>query len=189
MSRIDDRQWYVVYSKPQKEDYAKFQLRSKHLEVFFPRLLLPESSKRRKRIVPLFPNYLFVRLDIVSDEYHYAIWSPGVSRIISFNGSPASIDESVVRFLMSQADQDGIIAGRSNLKSGQEVRVTGGPFDGLLGIIQEPPNAKGRVKILLKLLNRDTHVDVPIHCLNGGWVASGSAAKSNAGTQRTDLIR
>jgi transcriptional antiterminator RfaH len=172
MSQSEERQWYVVYSKPQKEEYAKFHLCAKGLEVFFPQLLLPESAKRGKRVVPLFPNYLFVYLHLCSEEYSYAAWSPGVSRLISFNGSPVSIDAKVVNFLMMQANKEGIVVARSNLKIGEEVRITGGPFDGLLGIIQEPPNAKGRVKILLRLLNRPTKVDVPVQFVKTGWVAA-----------------
>jgi transcriptional antiterminator RfaH len=181
-------QWYVVYSKPQKESYATLHLRAKGLEVLFPRLQLPESSKKRQRVVPLFPNYLFVRLRIFSDEYHYAIWSPGVKRIISYNGVPAPVDENIVSFLRLQSDQRGIIAARSNLKVGHEVRIKDGPFAGLLGILQQPPSATGRVKILLKILNRDTRVDVPVHCLNGGWVMARGAAEGTDEIQRNNLI-
>jgi transcriptional antiterminator RfaH len=166
------RQWYVLYSKPQKEEYARFHLSLKGLEVFFPQLLFPKSANKRKRLVPLFPNYLFVRLTLFSEEFSYAQWSPGVSRIISFNGVPASIDDAIMDFLMNRVNGDGVIEARPNLRSGQEVRITGGPFDGLIGIIQEPPNAKGRINILLSLLNRTTKVDVPIHFVEAQWVAS-----------------
>jgi transcriptional antiterminator RfaH len=165
------RQWYVLYSKPQKEEYARFHLTSKGLDVFFPQLLFPQSAKRRKRLVPLFPNYLFVRLKLFSEEFSYAKWSPGVSRLVSFNDVPASVDDSIVDFLMRQLNKDGVIEARLGLKSGQEVRITGGPFDGLVGIIQEPPNAKGRINVLLRLLNRPTKVDVPIHFIEAKWVA------------------
>jgi transcriptional antiterminator RfaH len=165
-----ERQWYVLYSKPQKEDYARFHLSAKGLEVFFPQLLFPHSAKKRKRLVPLFPNYLFVRLKLFSEEFSYAKWSPGVSRIVSFNGVPASIHDSIVHVLMSQMNGEGIIKARPNLRSGQEVRITGGPFDGLVGIIQETPNAKGRIKILLQLLNRPTKVDVPIQFIEAEWL-------------------
>ncbi|MGH7845097.1 MAG: transcription termination/antitermination protein NusG [Candidatus Binatia bacterium] len=175
-----ERHWYVVYSKPQKEEYAQFHLRAKRLTVFFPRLLLPDSAKKRRRLLPLFPNYLFVRMSVSSGEYSYALWSPGVSRIVSFNGSPSAIDDGIVNFLMNQANHEGIIEARSNLRSGQEVRITGGPFAGLIGIIQEPPSARGRVKLLLKLLNRPTKVDVPLQFVEGEWVASRPKSEARA---------
>jgi len=165
-----ERQWYTVYSKPQKEEFAQSQLRLKGLEVFLPKLLLSNNSKKRKRIVPLFPNYLFTRINIHSAEYGYTIWSPGVKRIVSFNGVPAPIDSDIVDFLMKQTNTEGLIPARSNLRVGQEVRINGGPFDGLTGIIQEPPNAKGRVRVLLTLLNRPTKAEIPVELLNSGWV-------------------
>src|SRR5688572_5590136 len=168
-----ERQWYVLYSKPQKEDYARHHLRAKGLEVFSPQLLFPKSAKKRKRLVPLFPSYLFVRLKLFSEEFSYAQWSPGVSRIVSFNSVPASIDDSVVEFLIAQTNGDGVVEARPKLRIDQEVRISSGPFGGLVGIIQEPPNAKGRIKILLQLLNGRTKVDVPIQFLEAEWVTSG----------------
>ncbi len=178
MSVAAEREWYVLYSKPQKEDYARFHLSAKGLEVFFPQLWFPQCAKKRKRLVPLFPNYLFVRLKLFSEEFSYAKWSPGVSRVVSFNGIPASVDNAIMDFLMKQVNRNGIIEARPSLKSGQEVGITGGPFDGLVGVIQEPPNARGRVKILLQLLNRPTKVDVPVQFIKASWVASGSLAEA-----------
>jgi transcriptional antiterminator RfaH len=175
---LAERQWYTVYSKPQKEEFAQWQLRLKGLEVFLPKLLLPNNGKKRKRIVPLFPSYLFTRINIHSAEYGYTIWSPGVKRIVSFNGIPAPIDSDIVDFLMKQTNTEGLIPARSNLRVGQEVRIDGGPFDGLTGIIQEPPNARGRVKILLQLLNRPTKADVPVQFIGANWVALGSLGEA-----------
>ena len=173
MSAVAEREWYVLYTKPQKEDYARFHLSAKRLDVFFPQLWFPHCAKKRKKLVPLFPNYLFVRLKLFSEEFSHAKWSPGVSRIVSFNGIPAPIDHRVVELLRAQMNREGVIEARPNLTSGQEVRIIGGPFNGLLGIIQEPPNAKGRIAILLQLLNRPTKADVPIDFVETQWVRSG----------------
>lgn len=167
MSNMNSKQWYVVYCKPQKEEFAQFHLQLKGIEVFLPMLLLPEALRRRKRILPLFPNYLFVRIRI-SEEYGYVLWSPGVKRFVSFDDVPLPLEDNIVDYLMEQANSEGIIPARSNLKVGQEVRITGGPFDGLVGIIQDPPDAKGRVRVLMKLLSRQVKIDVPVH-----FVASG----------------
>ena len=173
MSAVAEREWYVLYTKPQKEDYARFHLSAKRLDVFFPQLWFPHCAKKRKKLVPLFPNYLFVRLKLFSEEFSQAKWSPGVSRIVSFNGTPTPIDSRVVEILMQQTNRDGVIEARPNLRSGQEVRITGGPFNGLLGIIQEPPNAKGRIKILLQLLDRPTKADLPIEFIETRWTGQG----------------
>jgi transcriptional antiterminator RfaH len=175
---LNERQWYTIYTKPQKEDLAQSQLRLKGLEAFLPKLLLPNHRKKGKRIVPLFPNYLFARINIDSAEYGYATWSRGVKRIISFNGIPTPIDEDIVDFLIKQTNTEGFIPARSNLKIGHEVRINGGPFDGLTAIVEEPPNARGRVRVLLRLLNRPTKAEIPVQLLDGGWVGTNALSEA-----------
>jgi transcriptional antiterminator RfaH len=174
---VEDKQrdWYVVYSKPHKEEQAQFHLRMKGLDVFFPRLDLVRAAEKRKRIIPLFPNYLFVRLHLPA-EFHYVIWSPGVKRLVSFGEKPIPVDETVVDFLKQQTDAEGLIKARSQLRSGQEVEIRGGPFDGLIAIIQDPPDSKGRVRILLKLLSRQISVKLGVEFIKGEFVALRPAA-------------
>jgi transcription antitermination factor NusG len=57
------------------------------------------------------------------------------------------------------------------LSAGQQVEITGGPFDGFVGIIENPPNAKGRVKILLKLLSRQISVRLGVEFIRNPSVA------------------
>ncbi len=172
------RNWYVVYTKPHKEEQARFHLGLKGMECFFPRMLLPGSPGRKRKIVPLFPNYLFVRIHL-STELHHVVWSPGVKKIVSFGGQPIPLEESVVRFLHDKSDTDGIITACSTLERGQHVEISGGPFDGLLGIIQMPPDAKGRVKILLRLLNRQISVKLGVEFIRGEWVGFNSGLGSD----------
>ena len=166
-----NQQWCAVYTKPQKEEFAERNLHEKGINTFFPKLVLPRPAKRNRQIVPLFPNYLFVRLDLASDEPGFVTWCPGVKRLLTFDGTPAVIEDSMIAFLMRQAAPDGTITARSNVSVGQEIVIEGGPFDGLIGIIQEPPNAQGRAKVLLQLLRRPIKVDVPVHFIKSGWVA------------------
>jgi len=173
-----NKQWCAIYTKPQKEEYAELNLRLRGIDTFYPKLFLPRSPKRKKQVVPLFPSYLFVRFEIVSGESCSIIWCPGVKRLVSFNGVPAIVEESIMAFLMGQAGPDGIISAQCNVTIGQQISIDGGPFDGLVGIIQEPPNAKGRVKVLLQLLNRPTKVDVPVQYVKASWVLAGAPTEA-----------
>jgi len=172
-----NKQWCAVYTKPQKEEFAEYNLRLRGVETFFPKLFLPNVAKRKKQIVALFPSYLFVNVEVVSDELAAITWCPGVNRLVSFNGVPAIVERSTVTFLMDRAKADGVIHARCNLNIGEQVGIAGGPFDGLVGIIQEPPTARGRVKVLLQLLNRPTKVEVPIQFIKTSWVASELSAE------------
>ena len=94
-----------------------------------------------------------------------------MKRLVSFGDRPIPIDERVISFLKRQTDAEGVIKGRSQLRPGQEVEIRGGPFDGLIAIIQDPPDDKGRVKILLKLLSRQISVKLGVEFIKGEWVA------------------
>jgi transcription antitermination factor NusG len=168
--------WCVVYTKAQKEDLAVIGLRQRGFETFFPKLFVPRSAKRKRDIVSMFPNYVFLRLGVRTDDYSAVIWCPGIKRLVSFDGIPATIEDSIVAFLMDQAAPDGSISARCNVEIGQQISIGGGPFDGLVGIIEEPPNARGRVKVLLQLLNRETKVDVPVQFINASWVTQAQPA-------------
>ena len=159
--------WYVVYSNPHKEQQAQFHLGLKGVQTFFPRLRVPATGENKGKIVPLFRNYLFVRIDVTS-QYHLVVWTPGVRRLVSFGDEPIPIQEDVVQFLKQRADPRGVIPARSRLRRSQEVEISGGPFDGLMGIIQAPPDDKGRVKVLLKLLNRQVSVRFGVEFIKGG---------------------
>jgi hypothetical protein len=119
-----ERPWYTVYTKPQKEDYAELSLRLRGIETFFPKLCLPKSGQRKTQIVSLFPNYLFVRFQSFEDEYYSVAWCPGVKRLVSFDGVPAEVDDSIVSFLWCQMGSDGLITAYCNVKIGQQVSMS-----------------------------------------------------------------
>jgi transcription elongation factor/antiterminator RfaH len=168
------REWYVIYSKPRKEEQVQLHLGLRGIESFFPRLQLPGRSAGKRSITSLFPNYLFARLDL-SSEAHCVMWSPGVKRIVSCSDTPIPLDESVVRFLRERADAAGIIRAQSGLSTGQQVEIAGGPFNGFIGIIENPPNAQGRVRVLLKLLSRQISVKLSVEFIRDQSVAIAAA--------------
>jgi len=165
------RKWYVAFTKLRNEGAAQFHLATKGIEVFYPKLLLVGAGKVGRQIIPLFPNYIFVRIDVSSPEYYSVLWCRGVKKLVSTGEAPSVVEDHIVEFLRAQADSDGLIKATSNLKAGDDVQIVKGPFRGLAGIIQEPPDHKSRVKVLMAILSRHVQVEVPTNCISVGWVA------------------
>jgi transcriptional antiterminator RfaH len=150
--------WYVVSSKLRRERYAAEQLRQRAVDVYLPRLLLVRRGARVVR--PLFPGYLFARLVLPGDAARVA-WTPGVRRLVTFEGEAPSLPAAAIDFLRAQAGTDGVIAVRPRpLPVGRRVRVTDGPLAGLVGIIEDPPDARGRVGVLMDILRANTRVSI-----------------------------
>jgi len=143
--------WYVVYSKRHREEVVQFYLERKGLVVFFPRLLLQPFTKH-PRIVPLFPNYLFVRIHKPVD-YDIVRWSSGVVRVVDFYGQPAPLDEDVVEFLRQRVTPAGIITMNSSLTVRSNVENENGRIVRVMNDLLNPHNSRDRVGVLMQLLS------------------------------------
>ena len=150
MASLELGRWYVVYSKRHREEIVQFYLERKGLVVFFPRLLLQPFTKR-PRIVPLFPNYLFVRIH-KPDEYDIVRWSSGVIRVVDFYGHPTPLDEEVIEFLKQLVTPAGIIAMDPSLIIRNKVENENRRIAGLMNALLNPHNSRDRVGVLMQLL-------------------------------------
>jgi len=187
MGSFNKKEWFVVFSKPHREEFAQSHLRLKGLETFFPRLMLPRFTYKSKRIVPLFPNYLFVHVDLARD-YDRVRWAPGVKSFVHFGSVPAPLDDNFAEDMLKQANCDGIIPAQSDLKIGQEVQIRAGSFEGLPGVVQRTPDARGRVRLLMELLSRRIAVEIPVQLISAGWVANRDhLAGANRSANRAEL--
>jgi hypothetical protein len=65
-----------------------------------------------------------------------------------------------------------VLTARPAVSQGERYPVTGGPFEGLLGIIEDPPDGRGRVRVLMRLLNgQAVRLRLPVTHLKIDWVA------------------
>jgi len=151
--------WYVIHTKPGDEDRVRINLRNQEIEVFFPLLETYQYCNGRMvpKIKPLFPNYLFARLDL---ELHYykVKWTRGVNKILGSGNQPIPISEKVIQTIKERSGKNNLVKLEDELKDGDIVQVNSGPFKSLRGVFQKMMSSKGRVRILLNLIG----VDVPV---------------------------
>src|SRR5262245_46783533 len=100
MSSASSPRWYVLRTKPRCEGLATAALRARELEVYFPRLVVGAWARSAMgpsgATEPLFPGYLFVRLELPA-QYGTAAWTPGVRGLVGFgDGQPEPIDDRVL---------------------------------------------------------------------------------------------
>jgi transcriptional antiterminator RfaH len=155
----DVRLWYVVQTKPANEDRVKGNLLNQEIEPFLPLLGTNQYSNGKviDRIKPLFPNYLFARMDI-GLHYYKVKYTRGVSKILGNGEGPIAISEKVIITIRERMGEDNLVKLEDEFKDGDVVEVTSGPFKDLRGVFQKKMSGKGRVKILLSLIG----VDVPV---------------------------
>jgi transcriptional antiterminator RfaH len=156
-----DRDWFVVRSKPRKEEFAVQSLERRGVVAFCPRILEPVGWTNEWATVPLFPGYLFVQIELHSG-YHSVMWTPGVKGFVSFGAMPTAVQPEIVNFLQQETGDDGVILPRRQYQAGERVRIKHGPFAGLIGIIEKPCAERGRIRVLMDFLRRGTSVELPL---------------------------
>ncbi len=153
--------WYVIQTKPKKEEEAKSYLSTKGLEIFNPLMetFLSRNGKLNKEFKPLFPTYIFGKFDI-EQNYPLVRWARGVNRILGFGGNFTPLSEEVVELIKKRTDSDGILRKNYHFEPNDLVRIKSGPLKDLLGIFDRWVSDTERVRILLNLIGYQPAVEI-----------------------------
>ena len=156
------KNWYLVYSKPHKELLARDNLLQQGYEVYLPmaRIRRRRMGKGETRIEPLFPRYLFIRLNTHTDNWSPIRSTPGVSNLVKFGMYPSTVPDALIELLYDRCDEEGVedISVRE-FKSGESVRVMEGPMMGLEGVFMAKTGSD-RVMVLLDIVGKHTRVNM-----------------------------
>ncbi|MCB1752625.1 MAG: transcription/translation regulatory transformer protein RfaH [Gammaproteobacteria bacterium] len=164
------KQWYTVYTKPNRESAAEENLQRQEIRTYLP--LTSEKRRRRGKwldcTVPLFSRYLFVHMDVAVQSTAAIRSTVGVSNLVRFSGEPAAVPEGLIELLRARTDTEtGLIdIGKTQFQPGQKVIVVDGPFKDISGIFQHS-NGEHRAMILLDLLGRQNSVAIDNDLLMG----------------------
>jgi len=153
--------WYLIHTKPRQEKLAQENLERQEYICYLP--LLPTEKLHRGKLVvsaePLFPRYLFIRLDKGDSAKS---WSPirstkGVSRLVTFGSEPALVSDALIELLKSIEASPR--QPQPLFAPGERVRLTGGAFSGVEGIYQMS-DGESRVMVLIEVLSRPVQMQV-----------------------------
>lgn len=153
--------WYVIQTKPKKEEEAASYLSRNNLEVFNPLMetFVPRNGKVNRELKNLFPGYLFGKFDL-EHQYPLVRWARGVKKILGCGGYPSPVSEEVISIINEKLDDQGIVRMKQNYKTNDLVRIKSGPFKDLLGIFDRWAPDHERVRVLLNLIGYQPAVEI-----------------------------
>lgn len=154
--------WFVIQTKPKKEEEARSYLSMKGLEVFNP--LIENFSIRNGRITkeyrPLFPSYIFGKFDLEQD-YSLVRWGRGVKKVLGIGGDyPTPVSEEVVEIIKKRTDSGGVVKKSYHFEANDRIRVKSGPLKDLLGIFDRWVSDTDRVRILLNCVGYQPSIEL-----------------------------
>jgi transcription antitermination factor NusG len=160
--------WFAVRVKGTHEKRVTALLQYQAYECFLPLYTTRRRwSDRIKRVeLPLFPGYVFSRFAHL--DRLPILKTPGVMSILGIGSIPTPIDDNEIDALQRVIKSGSSVSPHPYLKVGQTVRINGGCFDGVEGIIAD---VRGRDHLILSvnLLQRSVAVEIdsasvtPIH--------------------------
>jgi len=151
--------WFAIRVKSNFEKKVANGLRNKGLDEFLPLYRSRQCLSNRYKTVdlPLFPGYLFCRLDL--DHRLPLLTTLGFLYIVSVGNKPVPVDEgeiAAVQFVV----RSGVPAMPwPSLAVGQRVRLEGGPLCGLEGAVTQV-GTRDRICVSVTLLQRGVSVEV-----------------------------
>jgi transcriptional antiterminator RfaH len=159
--------WYLIHTKPRLEKHALENLERQGYECYLP--LYPTERLRNRKLTitstPLFPRYLFVRLN---QEGSGKSWGPirstrGVSQMVRFGQRPALVDDALIAVLRFR-EQSCRSEPERLFDQGNPVRIMDGPFAGVEAVYQMPDGER-RAMVLIELLDKPISMRVDLASL------------------------
>lgn len=165
----ENAKWYIISCYSNQEDKVAEMIKqtvdANFLEDKVTDVLVPTQKKvqvkdgKKKEVnEKVFPGYVLVRMEMIDEVWTLIKNTEGVTRFIGSGKRPNPISQEEVESILaySKLTQPSFTA---NFAVGDAVKITDGPFKEFVGKISEINDAKGRVKVLLSVLGRETPVE------------------------------
>ena len=152
--------WLVINTQAHRETVAQMNLERQGYDAYCPMLqkTVRHARKSREVLRPLFPGYLFVRSG-PEGQWRPILSTAGVRSLVRFGTEPGVLDTAFIDALKARETSGVITRPAKLLKVGQNVRLKGGAFDGVIGEIIEM-DERNRVIVLMDLLSRPVKVTI-----------------------------
>lgn len=157
-------QWYALRSKPRKEDIVWRLVRTRDIEVFYPRLRVQPVNPRSRKVRPYFPGYMFVHVDIDEVGLSTFRWMPHAVGLVSVGEEAAAVPDHLIHAIKKRVEQIDEAGGElfDGLKTGDPILISDGPFAGYEAIFDTRLPGNERVRVLLQFINDQRQVPVEL---------------------------
>jgi len=165
-----ERSWYVLHTYSGYEDAVarnlKQRIESLNMQDKIFSVVVPKEKKIRVRggkretiEERVYPGYVLVEMIVDDDSWFVVRNTPRVTGFVGAGTSPMPIAQEELQEIFRRMEGKTPVH-EIELRPGDLVRITDGPFKDKDAKVAEVDLTRGRVKVLLSLFGRDTSVDV-----------------------------
>lgn len=158
-SEVGRTNWFALHVRSNCERTVSTILRSKGYQEFLPtyRCKRRWSDRVKEEDLPLFPGYLFCRLD--QDDRLPVLSTSGVVGIVGIGKTPIPVEAPELETIWRVTHSDLVVNPWPHLEIGELVVFDSGPLSGLEGILLECKGQR-RLVVSVTLLQRSVAVEI-----------------------------
>lgn len=161
VAALDQPQWYAVQTRSRHEKKVVEQTQEKGICTFLP---MPAEvhhwSDRKKTVqVPLFPGYVFVRIDSSAEARVAVLRTFGVVRFVGIQNRGLPIPDKQIEDIRALLDHKVPCRVHPYLRVGQRVKVRGGCLDGVEGVFLNT-NSDRSLVVSIELIKKSVAVRI-----------------------------
>ncbi|MDP3093422.1 MAG: transcription termination/antitermination protein NusG [bacterium] len=164
------KNWYVIHTYSGYEDAVarnlKQRIESLGMEDKIFNVVVPKEKKikiknGKRRVVEekIYPGYVLVEMIVTDDSWYVVRNTPNVTGFVGAGTTPIPVSPQEIETLKKRM---GVEEPRFKIdvKIGDLVKITDGPFKDFDGKISEVDEERGKVKVLINMFGRDTPVEL-----------------------------
>lgn len=166
-------EWYVLKVQSNREDSIRDsivkRIKIQGLDEFVNEVVVPvekvtEIKDGKKKVVErkFYPGYIMIHVELNDDIWFVLRETPGVGDFINAGGKPLPMTAQDVAKMLGRQTESEQQAPRIQFKfnKGDRVKIKEGTFENFEGDVDEINESKGLVRVMIKIFNRPTPVEL-----------------------------
>ncbi len=160
--------WYVIHTYSGYEnkvmDTLNRKVHSMGLEDTIKQILLPmqdeeEVKEGQKKVVSrkVFPGYLLIEMEVNDHSWYVVRNTPGVTGFVGTTTKPIPLSEAEVARILNK---DKKVPVRIDVKEGDKIRITEGPFADNVATVLKVAADKGRITAEISAFGHATKIEL-----------------------------
>lgn len=162
----EEARWYVVHTYSGYENKVKANLEkmveNRNLQDQIIEVVVPmeeqieiKDGKRKTTLKKVFPGYVLVKMYMNDDSWYVVRNIRGVTGFVGPGAKPIPLsDEEIVNMGIEQLE---VVV---DFEVGDTVKVTNGPLQDFIGVIEEINMEKHKVRVLVSMFGRETPAEL-----------------------------
>lgn len=167
---LTEKNWYVIHTYSGYEEAVAKNLtqrieslgmEDKIFNVIVPKEKKIKIKEGKRKVVEekIYPGYILVEMIVTDDSWYVVRNTPNVTGFVGAGTTPIPVSLEEITDLKRRMELDEPEF-NIDVKIGDIVKITDGPFKDSEGKVSEVDRERGKVKVLVSMFGRDTPVEL-----------------------------